>query len=97
MAQSVAARDTQVDQVEVEIEEECLEALAIYQRVATDLWLETRCHAPLGFRWNPFCRPCLHLLLSERMRAGRLAVIAACVRTFAFSYHERTAANGSHG
>ena len=37
LAARVIARDDQVDRAEVEIEEECLKALALYQPVATDL------------------------------------------------------------
>lgn len=37
MAQQIIARDTEVDEAEVEIEEDCLKILALYQPVATDL------------------------------------------------------------
>jgi phosphate transport system protein len=39
MAESVAGRDAEIDQAEVEIEEECLKTLALYQPVAIDLRL----------------------------------------------------------
>jgi phosphate transport system protein len=39
MASEVERRDTDVDQREVEVEEECLKMLALYQPVATDLRL----------------------------------------------------------
>ena len=37
LAQRVAASDEQIDRMEVEVEEECLKILALYQPVATDL------------------------------------------------------------
>jgi phosphate transport system protein len=37
LAQSVCERDRELDQREIEIEEECLKSLALYQPVATDL------------------------------------------------------------
>ena len=37
LAEKVIAGDTQIDNLEVEIEEECLKALALYQPVAVDL------------------------------------------------------------
>jgi phosphate transport system protein len=39
VAESVAGRDAEIDQAEVEIEEECLKILALYQPVAIDLRL----------------------------------------------------------
>ena len=46
MAEAVIANDEHIDQAEVDLEEECLKILALYQPVATDLRFIQRIRAP---------------------------------------------------